>query len=213
MNRSVLKFAIAAAAGAIFAVPASAGQFVVTIGSLQAIPATNDFQATLNGLGLWDYTSSNASISLTATRPLKFDYLGKEAGFTNIFQALPVSYTAGAPNFQDFFGAPVQIGSKVQSAGVISDWHFIRPDMTMFGIGSAEFGIFLPRGQQSGGTFSSRVLYLGFDDTGAGPDDNHDDMIIRVSVVPEPAMWAMMIAGFGLVGITARRRRRIAALS
>jgi hypothetical protein len=27
--------------------------------------------------------------------------------------------------------------------------------------------------------------------------------------VPEPASWAMLISGFGLVGATARRRRNI----
>jgi hypothetical protein len=26
--------------------------------------------------------------------------------------------------------------------------------------------------------------------------------------VPEPATWAMMIAGFGLIGVAARRQRR-----
>jgi hypothetical protein len=29
--------------------------------------------------------------------------------------------------------------------------------------------------------------------------------------VPEPATWAMLLAGFGLVGVSARRRRRLAA--
>jgi len=29
--------------------------------------------------------------------------------------------------------------------------------------------------------------------------------------VPEPATWAMLIAGFGLVGVSARRRRTLAA--
>jgi hypothetical protein len=31
--------------------------------------------------------------------------------------------------------------------------------------------------------------------------------------VPEPATWAMLIAGFGLVGLAARRRRRTGAVS
>lgn len=33
------------------------------------------------------------------------------------------------------------------------------------------------------------------------------------NAVPEPATWAMLIAGFGLIGVAARRRRRGVALS
>jgi hypothetical protein len=35
--------------------------------------------------------------------------------------------------------------------------------------------------------------------------------ISDVAAVPEPASWAMLIAGFGLVGATSRRRRAVAA--
>jgi hypothetical protein len=65
------------------------------------------------------------------------------------------------------------------------------------------------------------VLYLGFDDQPGKADDNHDDIIIRVTAipfadpgggaVPEPASWAMLIAGFGLVGAAQRRRKAVAA--
>lgn len=36
---------------------------------------------------------------------------------------------------------------------------------------------------------------------------------VSVSAVPEPATWAMMIGGFGLVGGTLRRRRAVATLA
>lgn len=44
---------------------------------------------------------------------------------------------------------------------------------------------------------------------GGYESDNHTVgyFITKGGVVPEPATWAMMIAGFGLVGFTARRRR------
>ncbi len=34
---------------------------------------------------------------------------------------------------------------------------------------------------------------------------------VSVTAVPEPAMWGLMVAGFGLVGVVARRRRTVVA--
>lgn len=38
--------------------------------------------------------------------------------------------------------------------------------------------------------------------------DLHTDFAFQISSVPEPASWAMLIIGFGVVGATSRRRRR-----
>jgi hypothetical protein len=38
-----------------------------------------------------------------------------------------------------------------------------------------------------------------------------DNVLVTQAAVPEPATWAMLIAGFGLVGAAARRRRAITA--
>jgi len=35
--------------------------------------------------------------------------------------------------------------------------------------------------------------------------------VLTVNAIPEPASWAMLIAGFGLVGAVARRRRAVTA--
>jgi len=40
-----------------------------------------------------------------------------------------------------------------------------------------------------------------------------DDVAFKTSAVPEPATWAMMIAGFGLAGAAIRRRRNILAVA
>ena len=44
--------------------------------------------------------------------------------------------------------------------------------------------------------------------TGFTPD--RTPLISPLGAVPEPATWALMIAGFGLVGVALRRRERLA---
>ena len=41
--------------------------------------------------------------------------------------------------------------------------------------------------------------------------DNRGGVSLSVAAVPEPATWAMLIAGFGLVGMAARRRKSAGA--
>lgn len=60
-------------------------------------------------------------------------------------------------------------------------------------------------------------IYVGFEDIYGGGDLDYDDLkFVFTNVgggevgVPEPATWAMLIAGFGLVGASARRRRSVA---
>ena len=59
---------------------------------------------------------------------------------------------------------------------------------------------------------SGQVAIIALDDTGAGPDDNHDDMVIRLSItngsfgVPDGGATLMLLGG-ALLGIGALRRR------
>jgi hypothetical protein len=59
-----------------------------------------------------------------------------------------------------------------------------------------------------GGNSSAPVFQTGTFNVSTNPNNSPDNFIVTVSnAVPEPATWAMMIAGFGLVGGAMRRRK------
>lgn len=207
------------------ATPASASA-VITTGVITAIPSNNDFQAQLNGLGLFNYTDVGAAIALTAPAVLSFDFLGSESGFSDTFTAvgstmtgafIPTGFTCSGASctehsgFENHFGAPVAMGSGVYGAGPLAGLlNFTSSGGLPATIGGDGFGIFIPAGV-SGVLAPTDVFYIGYDDFGAGPDDNHDDFIVRVTLspaVPEPATWGMMLLGFGAMGMIIRRSRK-----
>ena len=61
---------------------------------------------------------------------------------------------------------------------------------------------------------ASLFTYVGWEDLPGGGDRDYNDHqfvfenVRMTNSVPEPATWAMLITGFGLVGASARRRRR-----
>jgi len=72
--------------------------------------------------------------------------------------------------------------------------------------------------QQSygGDSFIPASFVLSFEDLDDGGDFNYTDYgmsitVQKVPAVPEPASWAMMIAGFGLAGVALRRRTSMKA--
>lgn len=209
------KFLMGAAAAALLAGPANAAFFDVTVGSVvNDIPSNNDFQTELFGVPLNYYTTTGASVSLSGKVKLTFEYLGSESGFTDVFKAEGLDGTIMATESNaDIFFTPQLLGSATFDAGVLDSLltFFANGVMTptfTFNVGEAEFGIFLPTKLAEGASYKTNTLYIGLDDQIRGDDDNHDDFLIRVTAVPEPATWAMMIAGFGLVGGAMRRRAK-----
>lgn len=211
MHKRILASAFVTAALAGFALPASAASlFTVSPGAIFGVPANNDFQASLAGVGLQDYTSTGASVTLNASRRLKFEYLGSESGFLDHFNAgtLPTFFennmNQGVGNF-----TPVFMGADDFLAGAFTNVSFgSSAGMGLSTIGMASFGIFIPRTVNEQ-LYNTDALYFGFDDQINNIDDNHDDFIVRVSAVPEPATWLSMVLGFGLLGTMIRRRRSL----
>lgn len=199
--RSVLVVPIIAAAVGL-AAPAVAANatFTVTNGSTFNVPGNNDFIGQLAGEGLTRYTTIGAAVSLSKASKVKFEYMASESGNVN-------SFTGGslAPFAEYNKGwGPVLIGYANFAGGAFTNVSFSSiGGVANSLIGQDSFGIFVPG---KGTSYVSNVLYFGFDDQINNIDDNHDDFIVRVTAVPEPASWAMLIMGFGIVGLTARRR-------
>lgn len=112
-----------------------------------------------------------------------------------------------------------RFGSDLGNPGSVTNGSNINPDgahmnffltLGTFAVSPSEF-----QGDRTidGVTaFSGNVVILALDDSGAGPDDNHDDMVVRLSItngsfgVPDGGATLMLLGG-ALLGIGALRRR------
>jgi PEP-CTERM motif len=199
-----------------FAAPASAA-FTVTFPSTQVVPVTNDYKGNLAGLGLVNFASTGATVTLGGPTRIKFELFGTESGFRDIFSTTGL----GALSYQENvngaspFGA-IFIGIQDFAAGSLAG----KLNFSVAGspsgsqtatVGQSGFSVFTSLSGASG--FAGNVLWFGYDDSTARGTDNHDDMIIRATIlpIPEPGTWAMMIGGVGIAGMALRRRRRTAS--
>jgi hypothetical protein len=200
---------VVASFATILAAPVSAAEFIVTFDETANVTRKNDFRQQLEALGLTKYANYDATLSISAPGVITFHRVGSESGFTNRFTG--GSVTALEVN-GNRFANPVLLGSDVFSMGSLQGKLFFTTNGNgdVSQIGSEGFGIFLPT--KASGSFRTTTLYFGFDDLVKNDDDNHDDFIVKatISAIPEPATWAMMILGFGLVGFAARRSRTAA---
>ena len=201
-----LVLGLAGAAALAFGSTQASASAIITFGATNPVPGNNDFQGDLAGLGLTLFTTDGATITLTENSVLTFEFFGSESGFNDTIQAGAINFTE-MTNFTPWgaqlLGADSFLAGSL--AGLINFSSTGGADAT---VGDDGFGIFLGANAVSG--LSTNVFWLGYDDQITNVDDNHDDMIIRVTVspaVPEPATWAMMLLGFGAAGFVLRRRR------
>ena len=99
--------------------------------------------------------------------------------------------------------AGVQIG---QDFGLLNIDGFAAPYGGLVGqIGAGPGSYRLLGTSFSGPAWASGTLVLYYWDTFTA--DNANSVDVTITAVPEPAAWAIMIAGFGLAGAALRRRR------
>ena len=205
------KILLAATAAFAMALPAQAATIVVDgIGAISTVPNANNYKGQLAGLGLTGLALNYGSVTISgAPANVSVFRVASESGFRNTLTAFgsgpfaepgPQPVSGWTPN--DLLLTSVFSGSL---SGAINFFSNGAGGATTFN--SQQLGIFLPTGFQ-GSQFVTNNLWVGFDDSAfISPFDDHDDYIIRISAVPEPATWLTLIAGFGMVGFQMRRRR------
>lgn len=194
---------------ALATLPAAANAaFIITYPSAQIVPTNNNFKTQLAAKGITSFASTGASLALSTSGLIKFEYFGKEALLREVFSAGPLVFSPpSTPVLVNNFASPVNLGTYAFTPGSFNPTFKSVGVPGVFAPGSGFFGIGLPSSvKATSGSFATNSVWLLFDDN-AVPDDNHDDLLIRATfAVPEPSTWAMMILGFGVIGLVMRRR-------
>ena len=197
---------------------AASAQATITPGAetpIIAVSAINDFYTELTSApySYTRFTTTGASISLATDSWIDFYFLGSESGYTDSLEIDGVPFAELNTNA---FAAPVFLVSRYFGAGNIVPGS-AGVEFTTDGaegnaaiLGDAGFGIFM-----AGALGTQEVVdrfVIGYDDQITGPDDdNHDDLMVLAvvrSAVPEPGTWAMLLAGFGMLGAAMRRKSK-----
>lgn len=205
-------YLLALAAVVAFAAPAQAAlQITGNWNDTSAIAADNDFIADLGALGLTRQIT-DYSVGVTDA-PMKISVyrMGAESGFDNSVVIESVSF---GENDESWSFGDLLISYTSALDGSLGSIEFFS-NGTGVGepLGAGKVAAFLPGRVfgQADGTFkyTKDSLFFGFND-GSPSDADYDDFVIRITsaAVPEPATWTMLIGGFGLVGVSMRRRRR-----
>jgi hypothetical protein len=136
-------------------------------------------------------------------------FLGKEAGHIDQFWvngSLVFNNLASVPSTYGPFAAAAPMNFKFRD--------YTDGSEVPNGGNLLAFASYVVLGTQSGSTFTPYTdlgnfdFVLGFND-GSKIDADYDDLVVgfKVTAVPEPETYALLLAGLGVMGFVARRRR------
>lgn len=228
----IKKLAISAAlASALFTSPllvntSGAATLTITGGTAAFLGAnfnpTNSASMALDGIGVGTaikyFDSSTTTADGLFVSPLiaglSFQYKGYEAGYTNVAAAELVY--SGTPMFTNNSTAPETLSFNVYDTtanGGLVPFLFrsITGNRTAANGGPVDPGSRIAFAQVNANT-----VYAFFDDSGAGPDSDYDDMVVKITAfggdtsltTPIPAALPLFASGLGVFGFVARRRKQ-----
>jgi len=165
------------------------------------------FDSSTGGLGL--------KVSPTTNQTLRFTYLGKEAGYTNTSYIIGFNgdtlFNTGTSAYGDT--KTVVFNGTITAGLVPFEFHASTGDSARNG-GPISAGLRIAFSDIFANAYSALgTVYAFFDDGGAGPDHDYDDLVMRISVVPVPPALLLFGSGLAGLGLLARRRRQKAAVN